>query len=103
MSGSNLVILGGTSHKLSRGQARDWRPHEQKQATTIPAGQNCPRVKNCMASVETNLSPNVLQYKQIQNKLTSHLKQEQKLYYQSQILQIKWFEESSVNYQTHNK
>ena len=45
MSGSNLVILAGTSHKLSRGQARDWRPHEQTQATTIPEGQNWPRVK----------------------------------------------------------
>ena len=45
MSGANLVILAGTSHKLSRGQARDWRPHEQTQATTIPEGQNWPRVK----------------------------------------------------------
>ena len=45
MSGSNLVILAGTSHKLSRGQAHDWRPHEQTQATTIPEGQNWPRVK----------------------------------------------------------
>ena len=45
MSGSNLVILAGTSHKLSCGQARDWRPHEQTQATTIPEGQNWPRVK----------------------------------------------------------
>ena len=45
MSCSNLVILAGTSHKLSRGQARDWRSHEQTQATTIPEGQNWPRVK----------------------------------------------------------
>ena len=45
MSGSNLVILARTSDKLSRGQARDWRPHEQTQATTIPEGQNWPRVK----------------------------------------------------------
>ena len=45
MSGSNLIILAGTSHKLSRGQARDWRPQEQTQATTIPEGQNWPRVK----------------------------------------------------------
>ena len=44
MSGSNLVILAGTSDKLSRGQARDWRPHGQTQATTIPEGQNWPRV-----------------------------------------------------------
>ena len=36
MSGSNLVILAGTSHKLLCGQALDWRPHEQTQATTIP-------------------------------------------------------------------
>ena len=47
MSGSNLVILAGTSDKLSRGQARDWRPHGQTQATTIPEGQNWPWVKNC--------------------------------------------------------
>ena len=46
MSGSNLVILARTSDKLSRGQARDWRPHGQTQATTIPEGQNWPRVKN---------------------------------------------------------
>ena len=44
MSGSNLVILAGISDKLSRGQARDWRPHGQTQATTIPEGQNWPRV-----------------------------------------------------------
>ena len=46
MSGSNLVILVRTSDKLSHGQARDWRPHGQTQATTIPEGQNWPRVKN---------------------------------------------------------
>ena len=46
MSGSNLVILAGTSDKLSHGQARDWRPHGQTQATTIPEGQNWPWVKN---------------------------------------------------------
>ena len=45
MSGSSLVILAGTSDKLSRGQAHDWRPHGQMQATTIPEGQNWPRVK----------------------------------------------------------
>ena len=45
MSGSNLLILAKTSDKLSRGHARDWRPHEQIQATTIPEGQNWPRVK----------------------------------------------------------
>ena len=45
MSGSNLVILVRTSDKLSHGQARDWRPHGQTQATTIPEGQNWPRVK----------------------------------------------------------
>ena len=36
MSGSNLMILAGTSHKLSHGQARDWRPHEQTQARQYP-------------------------------------------------------------------
>ena len=45
MLGSNLVILAGTSDKLSRGQTRDWRPHGQTQATTIPEGQNWPWVK----------------------------------------------------------
>ena len=45
MPGSNLVILAGLSHKLLRGQARDWRPYEQTQATTIPEGQNWPQVK----------------------------------------------------------
>ena len=48
MSGSNLVILAETSDKLSRGQARDWRPHGQTQATTIPEGQNWPRVKTSL-------------------------------------------------------
>ena len=43
--GSNLVILTWTSDKLSPGQAHDWRPHGQTQATTIPEGQNWPRVK----------------------------------------------------------
>ena len=46
MSSSNFVILAGTSHNLSRGQARDWRPREQTQATTIPEVQNWPRVKS---------------------------------------------------------
>ena len=40
MSGSNLVILAGISHKLSRRQARDLCPHRQTQATTIAEGQN---------------------------------------------------------------
>ena len=42
--GSNLAILAWTSVKLSHGQAYDWRPHGQTQATTIPEGQNWPRV-----------------------------------------------------------
>ena len=53
MSGSNLVILAGIGDKLSRGQARDWRPHGQTQATTIPEGQNWPRVKTESASTIT--------------------------------------------------
>ena len=48
-SGPNLVILAWTGDELSRGQARDYcthrRTHRQKQATTIPEGQNWPRVK----------------------------------------------------------
>ena len=49
ISGPNLVILAETGDELSRGQARDWRTdghtHRQTQATTIPEGQNWPRVK----------------------------------------------------------
>ena len=48
-SGPNLVILAWTGGKLSRGQASDYRTHRcthrQTQATTIPEGQNWPRVK----------------------------------------------------------
>ena len=48
-SGPNLVILAWTGDKLSRGQASDYRTHRrthrQTQATTIPEGQNWPRVK----------------------------------------------------------
>ena len=47
--GQNLVILAWTDDELSRGQASDCRthgrPHRQTQATTIPEGQNWPRVK----------------------------------------------------------
>ena len=48
-SGPNLVILAWTGDELSRGQARDYRTQRrtdrQTQATTIPKGQNWPRVK----------------------------------------------------------
>ena len=51
--GPNLVILARTGDELSRGQASDYRTHgrtdgrthRQTQATTIPEGQNWPRVK----------------------------------------------------------
>ena len=47
--GPNLVILAETGHELSRGQAKGWHTrtdtHTQTQATTIPEGQNWPRVK----------------------------------------------------------
>ena len=47
-SGPNLVILAWTGDKLSSGQASDYRTHRrthrQTQATTIPEGQNWPRV-----------------------------------------------------------
>ena len=56
MSGSNLVILVRTSDKLSHGQARDWRPHGQTQATTIPEGQNWPRVKNVNQFIKNKCS-----------------------------------------------
>ena len=48
--GPNLVILAWTGLELSCGQASDYcthgRTHRQTQATTIPKGQNWPRVKN---------------------------------------------------------
>ena len=48
-SGLNLVILAWTGDKLSRGQASDCRTHRhtdrQTEATTIPEGQNWPRVR----------------------------------------------------------
>ena len=48
--GLNMVILAWTDDELSHGQARDYRTHRrihrQTQATTIPQGQNWPRVKN---------------------------------------------------------
>ena len=47
--GPNLVILAETGDEFSCGQARDWRTdgrtHRQTQATTIPEGQNWPRVQ----------------------------------------------------------
>ena len=51
--GPNLVILASTGDELSRGQASAYRTHRrtdehtdrQTQATTIPEGQNWPRVK----------------------------------------------------------
>ena len=50
-SGANLGILAWTGDKISRGQASDYRTHRrthrQTQATTIPEGQNWPRVKTC--------------------------------------------------------
>ena len=50
----NLVILAWTGDELSRGQASDYRTHgrtdgrthRQTQATTIPEGQNWPRLTN---------------------------------------------------------
>ena len=51
--GPNLVILAWTCDEFSRGQASDYRTHgrthRQTQPTTIPEGQNWPRVKtiNC--------------------------------------------------------
>ena len=47
----NLVILAQTVDELSCGQTHDWRTHghthtdTHTQATTIPEGQNWPRVK----------------------------------------------------------
>ena len=48
--GSSFMILAWTGHGLSCGQACDWHmdglTDTQKQATTIPEGQNWPWVKN---------------------------------------------------------
>ena len=48
ISDPNLVILAWTVDELSHGQAHDWRTHRHThtQATTIPEGQNWPRVKS---------------------------------------------------------
>ena len=61
--GPNLVILAWTGDELSRGQASAYRTHRrtdghtdrQTQATTVPEGQNWPRVKNVLQN-----KPNVL-------------------------------------------
>ena len=49
ITGTNLVILAETGDELSHGQAHDWHTDRhtgrQTQATTIPEGQNWPRVK----------------------------------------------------------
>ena len=49
ISGPNLVILAEMVDELSSGQVHDWqtdtRTHTHTQATTIPEGQNWPRVK----------------------------------------------------------
>ena len=49
ISGPNLVILAETGDELLHGQAHDWHTDghtdRQTQATTIPEGQNWPRVK----------------------------------------------------------
>ena len=54
ISAPNLMILAWTDEELSRGQTRDWHTnrqthtHTQTQATTIPEGQNWPRVKTAV-------------------------------------------------------
>ena len=64
-SSPNLVILARTGDKLSRGQASDYRTHRrthrQTQATTIPEGQNWPRVKmDTGALCDLNRTPVVM-------------------------------------------
>ena len=51
ISDPNLVILAWTVDELSHGQAHDWRTHRHTQATTIPEGQNWPRVKKFIYSL----------------------------------------------------
>ena len=71
--GPNLVILAERGDELSRGQARDWRTDghtdRQTQATTIPEGQNWPRVKKLIKN--NNLDQEV-------KKMESHLHANQK-------------------------
>ena len=46
--GPNMVILAWTGNELLHRQTwwrMDWRPEGRTQATTIPEGQNWPRVK----------------------------------------------------------
>ena len=60
--GPNLVILAWTGDELSRGQASDYRTHRrtdgrthrQTQATTIPEGQNWPRVKKTRVVIKSH-------------------------------------------------
>ena len=60
--GPNLVILAWTGDELSRGQGSDYRTHgrtdgrthRQTQATTIPEGQNWPRVKKAFERLKQN-------------------------------------------------
>ena len=57
--GPNLVILAWTGDELSRGQASDYhthgRTHTQTQATTIPKGQNWPRVETTQPCSGTSI------------------------------------------------
>ena len=55
-SGPNLVILAWTGDELSCRQGSDWYTHRHRhtQATTIPGGQNWPRVKMGYCGQEKN-------------------------------------------------
>ena len=92
--GLNLVILAWTDDELSRWQAGGWRTRtdthtdRQTQATTIPEGQNWPRVKMdnciwlfsvssswCLYVIFGSSSSNWLCYCAIRWKLVSHCHQ----------------------------
>ena len=73
--GPNLVILAWTGDELSRGQASDYRTHgrtdgrthRQTQATTIPEGQNWPRVKMSLKFTLSKLQLHLPRYNELKN------------------------------------
>ena len=64
--GPNLALLAWTGPELSRRQASDWhtdrQTHTQTQATTIPEGQNWPRVKKFLVQLSNYRIDNKLCY-----------------------------------------
>ena len=82
----NLVVLAWTRGDLWRGQARGWRTHtqtdthtdRQTQATTIPEGQNWPRVKSTCTVLNTDIETYIYIYMYV--RVCSHYFPTQSLY-----------------------